>query len=157
MYIRQKTQDANKKNEILVLDTKRSNAINIGMTKLPPPRAIKTAILKMDQSIMKMIMIMMMMKLIMNMFFLVKMKTQSTMVNANIIVMIIRYYGLKQMSHCLNNLPPFNQLQQTITGQQQQSSKGKIIPLNQTKIPQLQRRRRTPPQMIIMKMMKNLM
>nr|XP_046910731.1 FH1/FH2 domain-containing protein 3-like isoform X5 [Dermatophagoides farinae] len=47
-----KTQDANKKNEILVLDTKRSNAINIGMTKLPPPRAIKTAILKMDQSIM---------------------------------------------------------------------------------------------------------
>ncbi|KAH9424111.1 Formin Homology 2 Domain [Dermatophagoides pteronyssinus] len=47
-----KTQDANKKNEILVLDTKRSNAINIGMTKLPPPRTIKTAILKMDQSIM---------------------------------------------------------------------------------------------------------
>ena len=48
----QKTQDSNKKNEILVLDTKRSNAINIGMTKLPPPRTIKTAILKMDPTIM---------------------------------------------------------------------------------------------------------
>lgn len=35
-----------------MLDTKRSNAINIGMTKLPPPRTIKTAILKMDPTIM---------------------------------------------------------------------------------------------------------
>ncbi|KAK9659795.1 Formin Homology 2 Domain, partial [Popillia japonica] len=30
----------------------RSNAINIGMTKLPQPRSIKTAILKMDATIM---------------------------------------------------------------------------------------------------------
>jgi len=35
-----------------VLNHKRSNAINIGMTKLPPPRSIKTAILKMDATIM---------------------------------------------------------------------------------------------------------
>nr|XP_054918655.1 FH1/FH2 domain-containing protein 3-like isoform X2 [Dermacentor andersoni] len=41
-----------KKNEVIVLDAKRSNAINIGMTKLPPPRTIKTAILKMDSTIM---------------------------------------------------------------------------------------------------------
>ncbi|XP_076323341.1 FH1/FH2 domain-containing protein 3-like isoform X2 [Tachypleus tridentatus] len=41
-----------KKNEIVILDPKRSNAINIGMTKLPPPRTIKTAILKMDSTIM---------------------------------------------------------------------------------------------------------
>ncbi len=38
--------------EIIVLDHKRSNAINIGMTKLPPPRIIKSAVLKMDASIM---------------------------------------------------------------------------------------------------------
>ncbi len=37
--------------EIIVLDHKRSNAINIGMTKLPPPRIIRAAILKMDSSI----------------------------------------------------------------------------------------------------------
>ena len=42
--------EGNKK-EITVLDPKRSNAINIGMTKLPPPRTIKAAILKMDNSI----------------------------------------------------------------------------------------------------------
>ncbi|GIX86985.1 hypothetical protein CEXT_227411 [Caerostris extrusa] len=41
-----------RKSEVIVLDTKRSNAINIGMTKLPPPRTIKTAILKMDSTIM---------------------------------------------------------------------------------------------------------
>lgn len=35
-----------------MLDTKRSNAINIGLTVLPPPRTIKSAILKMDTSIM---------------------------------------------------------------------------------------------------------
>jgi hypothetical protein len=40
------------KKEITVLDPKRSNAINIGMTVLPPPRTIKAAILKMDTSIM---------------------------------------------------------------------------------------------------------
>ncbi|XP_023217060.1 FH1/FH2 domain-containing protein 3-like isoform X2 [Centruroides sculpturatus] len=47
-----KVQEGGKKNEIIVLDAKRSNAINIGMTKLPPPRTIKTAILKMDSTIM---------------------------------------------------------------------------------------------------------
>ena len=41
-----------KKVKITVLDAKRSNAINIGMTKLPPMRTIKNAILKMDSSIM---------------------------------------------------------------------------------------------------------
>ena len=34
-----------------MLDHKRSNAINIAMTKLPPPRAIKAAILKMDSTV----------------------------------------------------------------------------------------------------------
>lgn len=47
----QKQQDQIKNKEIIVLDPKRSNAINIGMTKLPPPRAIKTAILKMDSTV----------------------------------------------------------------------------------------------------------
>lgn len=47
----QKQQDQNKTKTIIVLDNKRSNAINIGMTKLPPPRAIKAAILKMDSSV----------------------------------------------------------------------------------------------------------
>ena len=37
--------------EIIVLDHKRSNAINIGMTKLPPPRIIKSAVMKMDSAI----------------------------------------------------------------------------------------------------------
>jgi FH1/FH2 domain-containing protein 3 len=41
-----------KSKEIIVLDPKRSNAINIGMTKLPPPRSIKNAILKMDATVM---------------------------------------------------------------------------------------------------------
>ncbi|XP_033224788.1 FH1/FH2 domain-containing protein 3 isoform X2 [Belonocnema kinseyi] len=50
--ITKKQQDINKSKEIIVLDHKRSNAINIGMTKLPPPRTIKTAILKMDATIM---------------------------------------------------------------------------------------------------------
>ncbi|XP_076470053.1 FH1/FH2 domain-containing protein 3-like [Babylonia areolata] len=49
---KQKRQEAGGKKEITVLDTKRSNAINIGLTVLPPPRTIKTAILKMDTSIM---------------------------------------------------------------------------------------------------------
>lgn len=47
----QKQQDQNKSKEIIVLNPKRSNAINIGMTKLPPPRAIKAAILKMDSTV----------------------------------------------------------------------------------------------------------
>jgi hypothetical protein len=38
--------------EIVVLDTKRSNFINIGMTKFPPPRIIKSSVMKMDSSIM---------------------------------------------------------------------------------------------------------
>lgn len=46
-----KQQELNKNKEIIVLDHKRSNAINIAMTKLPPPRAIKAAILKMDQTV----------------------------------------------------------------------------------------------------------
>lgn len=37
--------------KIEVLDVKRSQAINIGMKVLPPPRAISTAIVKMDPSI----------------------------------------------------------------------------------------------------------
>jgi FH1/FH2 domain-containing protein 3 len=41
-----------KSKEIIVLDPKRSNAINIGMTKLPPPRSITNAILKMDATVM---------------------------------------------------------------------------------------------------------
>uniref|UniRef100_A0A665WV68 Formin homology 2 domain containing 1 n=1 Tax=Echeneis naucrates TaxID=173247 RepID=A0A665WV68_ECHNA len=39
----------NKKSEILVLDPKRSNAINIGMTVLPTVQVIKTAILNFDE------------------------------------------------------------------------------------------------------------
>lgn len=50
-YVQQKQSDANKTKEITVLDPKRSNAINIGMTKLPPPRTIKAAIMKMDSTI----------------------------------------------------------------------------------------------------------
>jgi hypothetical protein len=39
------------KKEITVLDPKRSNAINIGLTVLPTARTIKGAILKMDSSV----------------------------------------------------------------------------------------------------------
>ncbi|KAK4311085.1 hypothetical protein Pmani_017392 [Petrolisthes manimaculis] len=49
--IAKKQQDQKGVKELIVLDPKRSNVINIGMTKLPPPRTIKTAILKMDSSI----------------------------------------------------------------------------------------------------------
>uniref|UniRef100_A0A2C9JXQ8 FH2 domain-containing protein n=1 Tax=Biomphalaria glabrata TaxID=6526 RepID=A0A2C9JXQ8_BIOGL len=52
MKTKEVKQDATGKKEITVLDPKRSNAINIGLTVLPPPRAIKAAILKMDNSIM---------------------------------------------------------------------------------------------------------
>lgn len=38
-----------KKTEILVLDSKRSNAINIGMTVLPAIHVIKSAILSFDE------------------------------------------------------------------------------------------------------------
>lgn len=51
MFLPQKQQELNKSKEIIVLDHKRSNAINIAMTKLPPPRAIKAAILKMDATV----------------------------------------------------------------------------------------------------------
>lgn len=36
---------------ITALDSKRSNAINIALTKLPPPRAVRAAILNMDSTI----------------------------------------------------------------------------------------------------------
>ncbi|XP_046671595.1 uncharacterized protein LOC124361680 isoform X4 [Homalodisca vitripennis] len=52
LITKEKQQEMNKNKEVIVLDPKRSNAINIGMTKLPPPRSIKTAILKMDATIM---------------------------------------------------------------------------------------------------------
>uniref|UniRef100_A0A1B0ANQ5 FH2 domain-containing protein n=1 Tax=Glossina palpalis gambiensis TaxID=67801 RepID=A0A1B0ANQ5_9MUSC len=51
LFFLQKQQEMNKSKEIIVLDHKRSNAINIAMTKLPPPRAIKAAILKMDPTV----------------------------------------------------------------------------------------------------------
>ena len=46
----QKSTD--RKSHIAVLDTKRSNAISIGMTKLPSARTIKQAIMKFDNAIM---------------------------------------------------------------------------------------------------------
>ncbi|XP_042868398.1 uncharacterized protein LOC122250818 isoform X2 [Penaeus japonicus] len=51
LIAKEKQQEQKGIKEIVVLDPKRSNVINIGMTKLPPPRTIKTAILKMDSSI----------------------------------------------------------------------------------------------------------
>ncbi|BET03489.1 Hypothetical protein2 [Nesidiocoris tenuis] len=50
--ITKKQQEMNKNKEVIILDHKRSNAINIGMTKLPSPRSIKAAILKMDATVM---------------------------------------------------------------------------------------------------------
>ncbi|XP_077160798.1 FH1/FH2 domain-containing protein 3 isoform X5 [Paroedura picta] len=44
-----KTAADGKRQEIIVLDSKRSNAINIGLTVLPPPRTIKAAILNFDE------------------------------------------------------------------------------------------------------------
>ncbi|KAM4600328.1 FH1/FH2 domain-containing protein 3 [Polymixia lowei] len=49
MPVTKKTAVDGKRQEILVLDSKRSNAINIGLTVLPPPRTIKTAILNFDE------------------------------------------------------------------------------------------------------------
>ncbi|MFT7811478.1 FH1/FH2 domain-containing protein 3-like isoform X1 [Arapaima gigas] len=49
MPITKKTAADGKRQEIIVLDSKRSNAINIGLTVLPPPRTIKTAILSFDE------------------------------------------------------------------------------------------------------------
>ncbi|XP_015044143.2 uncharacterized protein Fhos isoform X3 [Drosophila pseudoobscura] len=51
LMTKEKQQELNKSKEIIVLDHKRSNAINIAITKLPPPRAIKAAILKMDATV----------------------------------------------------------------------------------------------------------
>lgn len=47
----QKQQEFNKTKEIIVLDHKRSNAINIAITKFPPARTIKIAISKMDSTV----------------------------------------------------------------------------------------------------------
>ncbi|XP_039521886.1 FH1/FH2 domain-containing protein 3 isoform X2 [Pimephales promelas] len=44
-----KTAADGKRQEIIILDSKRSNSINIGLTVLPPPRTIKTAILNFDE------------------------------------------------------------------------------------------------------------
>nr|CAB3246107.1 FH1/FH2 domain-containing protein 3 [Phallusia mammillata] len=44
-----KKQQSEKRNELRVLDMKRSNAINIGLTIFPPPRTIKSAIINMDE------------------------------------------------------------------------------------------------------------
>lgn len=48
-HFSQKATVDGKRQEIIVLDSKRSNAINIGLTVLPPPRTIKTAILNFDE------------------------------------------------------------------------------------------------------------
>ena len=44
-------QPEGSKKELTLLDAKRSNAINIGLTTLPPARTIRTAIFKMDSTI----------------------------------------------------------------------------------------------------------
>lgn len=49
MCLEQKTAADGKRQEIIVLDSKRSNSINIGLTVLPPPRTIKTAIVNFDE------------------------------------------------------------------------------------------------------------
>ncbi|XP_060742862.1 FH1/FH2 domain-containing protein 3 isoform X2 [Tachysurus vachellii] len=49
LNVTKKTAVEGKRQEIIVLDSKRSNAINIGLTVLPPPRTIKSAILNFDE------------------------------------------------------------------------------------------------------------
>ncbi|XP_078204133.1 FH1/FH2 domain-containing protein 3 isoform X27 [Callithrix jacchus] len=49
LSVSKKTAADGKRQEIIVLDSKRSNAINIGLTVLPPPRTIKIAILNFDE------------------------------------------------------------------------------------------------------------
>ena len=44
-------QSDGSKRELTLLDAKRSNSINIGLTTLPPARTIRTAIFKMDATI----------------------------------------------------------------------------------------------------------
>lgn len=47
-YFLQPSEAVAKKEKINVLDSKRSNAINIALVKLPPINTIKSAVLKMD-------------------------------------------------------------------------------------------------------------
>ncbi|XP_069765625.1 FH1/FH2 domain-containing protein 3 isoform X2 [Narcine bancroftii] len=47
--VTKKTATDGKRQEVIVLDSRRSNAINIGLTVLPPPRTIKSAILNFDE------------------------------------------------------------------------------------------------------------
>uniref|UniRef100_A0A673GRP3 Formin homology 2 domain containing 3a n=1 Tax=Sinocyclocheilus rhinocerous TaxID=307959 RepID=A0A673GRP3_9TELE len=49
MPVTKKTAADGKRQEIIILDSKRSNSINIGLTVLPPPRTIKTAIMNFDE------------------------------------------------------------------------------------------------------------
>ncbi|XP_076991706.1 FH1/FH2 domain-containing protein 3 isoform X4 [Tamandua tetradactyla] len=49
LSVTKKTAADGKRQEVTVLDSKRSNAINIGLTVLPPPRTIKIAILNFDE------------------------------------------------------------------------------------------------------------
>ncbi|XP_052439431.1 FH1/FH2 domain-containing protein 3-like isoform X3 [Carassius gibelio] len=49
MPVTKKVAADGKRQEIIILDSKRSNSINIGLTVLPPPRTIKTAILNFDE------------------------------------------------------------------------------------------------------------
>ncbi|XP_058995152.1 FH1/FH2 domain-containing protein 3 isoform X13 [Mustela lutreola] len=49
LAVSKKTAADGKRQEVIVLDPKRSNAINIGLTVLPPPRTIKIAILNFDE------------------------------------------------------------------------------------------------------------
>ncbi|XP_026088091.1 FH1/FH2 domain-containing protein 3-like isoform X2 [Carassius auratus] len=49
MPVTKKVAADGKRQEIIILDSKRSNSINIGLTVLPPPRTIKTAILSFDE------------------------------------------------------------------------------------------------------------
>ncbi|XP_062057557.1 FH1/FH2 domain-containing protein 3 isoform X4 [Lepus europaeus] len=49
LSVTKKTAADGKRQEVIVLDSKRSNAINIGLTVLPPPRTIKIAILNFDE------------------------------------------------------------------------------------------------------------
>lgn len=49
MPVAKKAAADGKRPEIIVLDSKRSNSINIGLTVLPPPRTIKTAIVNFDE------------------------------------------------------------------------------------------------------------
>ncbi|XP_075389248.1 FH1/FH2 domain-containing protein 3 isoform X6 [Tenrec ecaudatus] len=49
LSVTKKSAADGKRPEIIVLDSKRSNAINIGLTVLPPPRTIKIAILNFDE------------------------------------------------------------------------------------------------------------